>query len=118
MTNNELAIGAFIRGSAPFRGRRGARRRCFAPLVHGRHGAGLSDRSVAEIVKVRAALAGYDPREFGGHSLRSGFVTTAGRQGVSLGDAVALSGHRGAAVALRYHQAGGALSNPAARLAD
>jgi len=31
---------------------------------------------------------------------------------------VALSGHRGAAVALRYHQAGGALSNPAARLAD
>jgi hypothetical protein len=51
MTNNELAIGAFIRGSAPFRGRRGARRRCFAPLVHGRHGAGLSDRSVAEIVK-------------------------------------------------------------------
>jgi hypothetical protein len=31
-------------------------------------------------VKVRAALAGYDPREFGGHSLRSGFVTTAGRQ--------------------------------------
>jgi hypothetical protein len=31
---------------------------------------------------------------------------------------MALSGHRGAAVALRYHQAGAALSNPAARLAD
>ena len=91
----------------------------FRPLSwHGRRGAGLSDRSVAEIVKARAALAGYDPREFGGHSLRSGFVTTAGRQGVSLGDAMALSGHRGAAVALRYHQAGAALSNPAARLAD
>ncbi|HLX08945.1 MAG TPA: tyrosine-type recombinase/integrase [Thermoanaerobaculia bacterium] len=91
----------------------------FRPLSwHGRAGAGLSDRSVAEIVKARAALAGYDAREFGGHSLRSGFVTTAGRQGVSLGDAMALSGHRGAAVALRYHQAGAALSNPAARLAD
>ncbi len=62
----------------------------FRPLSwHGRHGAGLSDRSVAEIVKTRAALAGYDPREFGGHSLRSGFVTAAGRQGVSLGDAMA-----------------------------
>lgn len=30
-----------------------------------------------------------------------GFVTTAGRQGVRLGDAMALSGHRGTAVALR-----------------
>jgi len=30
---------------------------------------------------------------------------------------MALSGHRGAAVALRCHQAGAALSNPAARLA-
>ena len=91
----------------------------FRPLSwHGRGGAGLSDRSVAEIVKARAELAGYDGREFGGHSLRSGFVTTAGRQGVSLGDAMALSGHRGAAVALRYHQAGAALNNPAARLAD
>jgi integrase len=91
----------------------------FRPLSwHGRAGAGLSDRSVAEIVKSRAALAGYYAREFGGHSLRSGFVTTAGRQGVSLGDAMALSGHRGATVALRYHQAGAALSNPAARLAD
>jgi hypothetical protein len=30
----------------------------------------------------------------------------------------ALSGYRGAAIALRYHQAGAALSNPAARLAD
>jgi integrase len=63
-------------------------------------------------------LAGYDAREFGGHSLRSGFVTTAGRQGVNLGDTMALSGHSGATVALRYHQAGAALSNPAARLAD
>ena len=35
-----------------------------------------------------------------------------------VGDAMALSGHRGAAVALRYHQAGAALSNPAPRLAD
>lgn len=43
---------------------------------------------------------------------------SAGRRGISLGDAMALSGHRGAAVALRYHQAGSALANPAARLAD
>jgi integrase len=91
----------------------------FRPLSwHRRRDAGLSDRSVAEVVKARAALAGYDPREFGGHSLRSGFVTTAGRRGVSLGDAMALSGHRGIAVALGYHQAGAVLNTPAARLAD
>jgi hypothetical protein len=82
----------------------------FRPLSwHGRAGAGLSDRSVAEIVKLRAALTGSDAREF---------VTTAGRQGVSLGDAVTLTGHRGAAVALRYNQAGTALNIPATRLAD
>ncbi len=79
----------------------------FRPLSwHRRGDAGISDRSVAGIVKAHAALAGYDPREFGGHSLRAGFVTTAGRQGVSLGDTMALSGHRSTAVALRYHQAG------------
>jgi hypothetical protein len=38
----------------------------------GRAGAGLSDRSVAEIVKARAELAGYDPREFGGHGCARG----------------------------------------------
>jgi hypothetical protein len=64
-------------------------------------------------------MAGYDPQEFGGHSLRSGSVATAGRQGVSLGDAMTLSRHRGATtVALLDHQAGAALNNPAARLAD
>jgi hypothetical protein len=31
---------------------------------------------------------------------------------------MALSGHRGVAAALRYQQAGAALTNPAARLAD
>jgi integrase len=85
---------------------------------HGRLGRSLSDRAVALIVQRRAALAGFDPRRFGGHSLRSGFVTTAGRQGVSLGDSMALSGHRSTAIALRYHQAGAVLRNPAARLAD
>jgi len=41
-----------------------------------------------------------------------------GTSPVSFDDAMALSGHRGAAVALRYHGAGATLSNPAARLAD
>ncbi len=37
----------------------------------------LTGRSVAEIVKHAAELADFDPTLFSGHSLRSGFVTTA-----------------------------------------
>jgi hypothetical protein len=39
---------------------------------------------VAIVVQQRAAAAGYDPRLFGGHSLRAGFLTEAGRQGANV----------------------------------
>jgi len=49
----------------------------------GRVSAGrLSDGSIARIVKARCAAAGLDPREFAGHSLRAGMVTSAAEQGV------------------------------------
>jgi hypothetical protein len=44
------------------------------------------------IVKRRAQLAGWEG-DFGAHSLRSGYVTEAGRQNVPLGEAIALTGH-------------------------
>jgi site-specific recombinase XerD len=45
---------------------------------HGRVGTvALSDRSVARLVKKVMAAAGIDARDFSGHSLRAGFVTTA-----------------------------------------
>jgi site-specific recombinase XerD len=44
----------------------------------------MSDRGVAIVVQQRAAAAGYDPRLFGGHSLRAGFLTEAGRQGANV----------------------------------
>jgi hypothetical protein len=37
----------------------------------------LTDRSVANIVKTYAERAGFDPSTFSGHSLRSGFLTSA-----------------------------------------
>ena len=46
--------------------------------------AALSDRSVARIVKRSAALAGLDPAEFAGHSLRAGLATAAARSGAKL----------------------------------
>lgn len=44
----------------------------------------LTDRSVAQIVKDRAAAAGFDADLFSGHSLRAGFVTSALEAGADL----------------------------------
>lgn len=78
----------------------------------------LSDRAVALIVKRRARMAQLDPALYAGHSLRSGFLTEAGRQGKNLLEAMALSRHKTVQVAAGYHQAGAALHNEAATLAD
>lgn len=81
------------------------------PLFHGvakggRLLDGLSDRAVARIVQRRAQNAGFDATAFGAHSLRAGFITESGRQGIPLGDAKALSGHRSDAVAMGYYRSG------------
>ncbi len=44
----------------------------------------LSSASVATVVKTHAARLGLDPRSFGGHSLRAGFVTSADERGASI----------------------------------
>ena len=43
----------------------------------------LTGRSIAEIVKRRAAAAGLDPAHYSGHSLRAGFATSAATAGAS-----------------------------------
>ena len=84
---------------------------------HGKLTDGLSPTSVSRIIKKHAALAGLDPKDFSSHSLRSGFVTEGGRQNHSLGDVMALSGHKTVSVAMGYFQAGAVLNNPANSLA-
>lgn len=71
--------------------------------------------SVATIAKRRAALAGLSG-DFGAHSLRSGFVTEAGKQGVPLPAVMAMTEHRSVASVAGYSQTGQAGGNPAARL--
>jgi site-specific recombinase XerD len=44
----------------------------------------LTDRSIASIVKAHAARIGLDPAAFAGHSLRSGFLTSAAARGASI----------------------------------
>jgi integrase len=76
----------------------------------------LSGRSINRIVKARAQAAGEDPARYGAHSLRLGFITESARQGISLPEAMALSGHRSLRVALGYYRAGEVPRNRAARL--
>lgn len=80
-------------------------------------GPALSPAAVAEIVKRRARLAGLEG-SFGGHSLRSGFVTEAGRQGVPLAAVMQMTEHRAVSSVIGYFQSGGAEQNPAARLLE
>lgn len=87
----------------------------FRRLWSDRVGPALSPAAVGEIVQRRTQLAGLTGN-FAGHSLRSGFVTEAGRQGVSLPDVMAMTGHRSVAMVLEYFQRGGVTNNPAAKL--
>nr|WP_202109716.1 site-specific integrase [Bordetella sp. 02P26C-1] len=80
-------------------------------------GEGLSAEAVRRIVKARAALAGLEG-DYTAHSLRSGFVTEAGRQGRPLGEIMAMTNHASVASVVGYHRAGAALSSKAGYLLD
>lgn len=76
----------------------------------------LSASAVRDIVKRRCRLAGLD-EDFSAHSLRSGFVTEAGRQRIPLGDTMALTGHRSTASVVGYFRTQ-SLQSKASRLLD
>lgn len=76
---------------------------------------GLSGDQVARIVKRRAELAGLEG-DWAAHSLRSGFVTEAGRQGVPLGEVMAMTEHRSVSTVMGYFQAGSLLNSRASQL--
>lgn len=81
----------------------------------GQIGGALSAGAVGSIVKARCALAGLEG-VYSAHSLRSGFITEAAMQRVSLADSMAMSGHKSVAVALGYHQRAAMRQSPASRL--
>jgi site-specific recombinase XerD len=82
------------------------------PLFRGmtRHGnvrsTRLTERIVAAIVKQYAEWAGLDPSEYGGHSLRSGFATSAARAGKSEASIMRQTRHKSVTVARRYIREG------------
>ena len=89
----------------------------FRRLWKQRIGPALSPAAVGEIVQRRAKLAGLEG-DFGGHSLRSGFVTEASRQGVPLPAIMQMTEHRVVASVMGYFQAGAVANNPAAKLLE
>ena len=57
-------------------------------------GGRLPAQSVAEIVKYYAERVGLDPAQFAGHSMRSGFLTSAAKRGASIFKMMDQSRHR------------------------
>jgi integrase len=79
------------------------------PLAHG---------AVRDIIRRRALLSGQPLGNLSAHSLRSGFVTEAGKQGISIGETMALTGHKSVQTAMGYYHAGEVVKTRAAKLMD
>lgn len=78
----------------------------------------LSDNDIWRIVRARLKKAGYNEKEYCAHSLRSGFVTEAGRQNKNIGDVMQMTTHRNVSSVMKYYQSGNIINNSASNLAD
>ena len=73
----------------------------------------ISDRSVALIIKKYASLSGLDPNRYSGHSLRSGFATSAAESGAEERNIMAMTGHKTTQMVRRYIQEANLFKNNA-----
>ena len=62
----------------------------------------LTDQSVALIIKEYLKLAGIDNKNYSGHSLRSGFATSAAEAGAEERRIMAMTGHKSTEMVRRY----------------
>ena len=76
----------------------------------------ISDKTVNNILKRRVQQAGYNPTLFSAHGLRSGFMTEAMEQGLSLSEAMAQTTHRSVQQASSYFDRAKSRTGRAARL--
>jgi len=73
----------------------------------------ISDKSVALIIKKYASLTGLDANRYGGHSLRSGFATSAAESGAEERNIMAMTGHKTTQMVRRYIQEANLFKNNA-----
>lgn len=76
---------------------------------------GVSDQTIARVVKKCVEQAGFDPDDFGAHSLRAGFMTTASEEGAGLVESMSVSGHKNPTIAAGYVRGTEALENVATK---
>ena len=62
----------------------------------------LTDQTVALLIKKYLELAGINSRNFSGHSLRSGFATSAAESGAEERSIMAMTGHKSTEMVRRY----------------
>jgi site-specific recombinase XerD len=62
----------------------------------------LTDQTVALLIKEYLELAGIDSKNYSGHSLRSGFATSAAESGVEERNIMAMTGHKSTEMVRRY----------------
>ena len=62
----------------------------------------LTDQTVALLIKEYLNLAGIDSKNFSGHSLRSGFATSAAESGVEERSIMSMTGHKSSEMVRRY----------------
>jgi integrase len=74
----------------------------------------FSGEAVSLIIKEHVAAAGIDPTDYSGHSLRSGFATSAAQTGASSWKIQAQTGHASDAMLGRYIREGELFSDNAA----
>jgi len=73
----------------------------------------MSDKSISLIIKKYASLAGLNPDKYGGHSLRSGFATSAAESGAEERNIMAMTGHKTTQMVRRYIQEANLFKNNA-----
>ena len=73
----------------------------------------MSDKSVALIIKKYTAIAGLDSKKYSGHSLRSGFATSAAELGAEERSIMAMTGHKTTQMVRRYIQEANLFKNNA-----
>ena len=62
----------------------------------------LTDQTVALVIKKYLKLAGIESKNYSGHSLRSGFATSAAESGVEERSIMAMTGHKSTEMVRRY----------------
>ena len=62
----------------------------------------LTDQTVALLIKEYLDMAGMDSKNYSGHSLRSGFATSAAQSGVEERSIMAMTGHKSSEMVKRY----------------